>query len=156
MASVSSLQATHSSGFSTDNVKWNHLLGGDGFNYPINYWIAILGAQPDTGRIDFLGKWEPNSYCHYHRHLGETTTIVLEGEHHLVEKTATQTIHKTRTRGHIGQSPYGETHMEYARENASVLLFSMQCRDKYDIEVLDQDDKAIKALTFEEFVSGNY
>ena len=98
MSKVSKLAAPAVSGFDTKEMTWNHLEGGDDFDYHIDYWIAILGCRPDEVRIEFLGKWEPNAYCHYHRHLGETTTIVLEGEHHLIEETETQKIHKTRTR----------------------------------------------------------
>ena len=117
MSTVSKLAAPAVSGFDTKEMTWNHLEGGDDFDYHIDYWIAILGCRPDEGRIEFLGKWEPNAYCHYHRHLGETTTIVLEGEHHLIEETETQKIHKTRTRGHYSKSPYGEAHMERAGES---------------------------------------
>ena len=73
------------SGFKTDAIEWQRIVGSPRFDYPIDYWVAVLGVQPEQGRIDFLSKWEPNAYCHYHRHLGPTTLLVLEGEHHVVE-----------------------------------------------------------------------
>jgi len=156
MSTVSKLTARGVSAFSTDDMTWNHLEGGEEFDYHIDYWIAILGCRPEEGKIDFLGKWEPDSYCHYHRHLGETTTIVLEGEHHLIEETETQIIHKTRTKGHYAKSPYGEAHMERAGEAGSVLFFSMQCPDKYVFEILDRDDKVLNLVTLEDFAIGKY
>ncbi len=156
MSKVSKLAAPAVSGFDTKEMTWNHLEGGDDFDYHIDYWIAILGCRPDEGRIEFLGKWEPNAYCHYHRHLGETTTIVLEGEHHLIEEAETQKIHKTRTRGHYSKSPYGEAHMERAGESGSVLFFSMQCPDKYVFDILDRDDNVLNKVTIEDFAAGNY
>ena len=156
MSTVSELAARGLSGFDTNEMTWNHLEGGEEFDYHIDYWIAILGSNPDEGRIDFLGKWEPNAYCHYHRHLGETTTVVLEGEHPLIKETPTQTIHKTRTRGHYAKSPYGEAHMERAGDSGSVLFFSMQCPDKYVFEILDRNNNALNLVSLEDFALGNY
>ena len=156
MSTVSTLSVADHSMFQTTDIVWKHLKEGENFTYPIDYWLACIGSNAATGRVDFLGKWEPNSFCHYHRHLGETTTIVLEGEHHLIEKTATQTVHKTRTAGHYSQSPYGEYHMEHAGDQGSTLFFSMQCRDKYIFEILDHEERVLKAITIEDFALGNY
>ncbi|MGE4093394.1 MAG: hypothetical protein AB7G75_21420, partial [Candidatus Binatia bacterium] len=84
MAAVSKLPVNPVSGVPPESITWVHLEGSPRFDYPIDYWIAILGAQPEKGKIDFLSKWAPNSYCHFHRHLGETTTLVLEGEQLIV------------------------------------------------------------------------
>ena len=65
MAAVTTLPSSPISGFNLNNLKWMHFEGGPEFDYPINYWLAILGAQPEAGRLDFLVKWEPESYCHF-------------------------------------------------------------------------------------------
>ena len=88
MAAVTTLQSSPISAFNLNNLKWVHIEGGPEFDYPINYWLAILGAKPEAGCLDFLVKWEPDSYCHFHRHIGDTTTLILEGEHHVVERMA--------------------------------------------------------------------
>ena len=62
--------------FDDNAIEWMHLLGDETFDYPIDYWAAVLNARPD-GHIDMLFKWESNSYCHFHRHLVATTTTVL-------------------------------------------------------------------------------
>lgn len=154
MANVQQLQSSLISGFKTDSIEWQHLEGGTRFDYPINYWIAILGAQPETGRIDFLSKWEPNSYCHFHRHLGSTTSLVLEGEHHVVATTATETVHKIRKPGHHAQNPAGDLHMEYAGPQGSVVFFSMQTEDGRLFEILDKDENVLAVATLEDFVAG--
>lgn len=61
-----------------------------------------------------LGKWAPNSYCHFHKHLGNTTSLVLEGEHHTVETLGGESIHKVRQAGDHAQNPGGDVHMEFA------------------------------------------
>ena len=65
-----------SSGYKTDPIIWTRSIGSAKFDYPIDYWVAILGVQPELGRIDFLSRWEPNAYCHYHRHLGPMSVLV--------------------------------------------------------------------------------
>lgn len=80
MAAVTKLQTNPISGFPPSPISWVHLEGSPKFDYPIDYWSAILGARPETGSIDFLIKWAPDAYCHFHRHVGETTTLVLEAQ----------------------------------------------------------------------------
>jgi hypothetical protein len=154
MANVETIQPNSVSGFSTDNIEWIHLEGGPNFDYPIDYWIALLGAQPEEGRVDFLVKWEPDSYCHYHRHVGHTTSIVLEGEHHIVDTCATETVHKTRTVGHYASSPAGDLHMEYGGPQGSVLFFSMHTPDGKLFDVLDRDENILATATIESLMSG--
>lgn len=154
MANVETIQPSSVSGFSTDNIEWIHLEGGADFDYPIDYWIALLGARPEDGRVDFLVKWEPDAYCHYHRHVGETTSIVLEGEHHIVETCATETVHKVRTVGHYASNPAGDLHMEYAGAEGSVLFFSMHTPDGKLFDVLDRDENILATATIESLMSG--
>ncbi|MBL6750521.1 MAG: hypothetical protein ISP90_08355 [Nevskia sp.] len=142
------------SGYKTDAIEWMRIVGTPRFEYPIDYWVAVLGVQPEAGRIDFLSKWEPNSYCHYHRHLGPTTLLVLEGEHHVVETTATETIHKIRKPGHFARNPGGDVHMEYGGAEGAVVFFSVQAVDGKLFDVLAADGKVIVTATIDDFVSG--
>jgi hypothetical protein len=154
MADVQTLQSSPISGFTLNSLKWIHLEGGPDFDYPINYWLAILGARPEAGGIDFLAKWEPDLYCHFHRHLGDTTTLVLEGEHHVVEATATQTLHKIRKPGHYTRNPAGDVHMEYGGPAGSLVFFSMQSADGRLFEILDKDENVLGVVTIEGLVAG--
>ncbi len=154
MAAVSKLHENPISGFPPSTINWVHIEGGPEFDYPINNWLAVLGARPEAGRIDFLVKWEPDAYCHFHRHLGETTTLVLEGEHHVVETTATQTVHKIRKPGDYAHTPGGEVHMEYGGAEGSVLFFSMQVADGNLFEILDKDKNVLSVATIEGLLSG--
>ena len=49
MSNISKLKTNPLSGFNIDNMTWNHLEGGSDFDYPIDYWIAILGSDPAPG-----------------------------------------------------------------------------------------------------------
>lgn len=142
--------------YSTDNLQWVRLLGGDAFDYPIDYWVAVLGTDVDAGRADFLVKWEPNAYCHFHKHMGKTTVVVLEGEHHVVEDTCdTETVHKIRKPGHVARNPPGDLHMELGGPQGSTLFFSMQADDGVLFEFLTRNGALLRTVTVNDLATGN-
>ncbi len=106
----------------------------------------------EVGRIDFLARWAPNSYCHYHRHLGTTAAAVIQGEQHLSETREFETVNKVRKEGFKGQVPDGETHMECAGPDGLTMLFSTYAPDGRLFEVLDQSGNVLAAATIAEFV----
>ena len=132
-----------------------HFEGDPRFDYPINYSLGLLGASRQSMTIDFLGRWAPNSYCHFHRHLGDTTSLVLEGEHHTVETINGKSIHKTRLAGSYAQKSGGDVHMEYAGAAGSLVFFSMKAVDGLVFEVLASDETVISSLSYEDFLVGN-
>lgn len=136
------------------NLDWMWFRGGPRFDYPIDYGLAVLGARPAEGRIDFLGRWNAGAYCHFHRHVGDTTTLVLEGEHHVVDVTDAGDHHRIRPAGHYAHSPAGDLHMEYAGPAGSLLFFSMHTPDGRVFEVLDKDRTILSVVTIDDMVSG--
>lgn len=142
------------SNFDTTTVEWIHFGEDSRFDYPINYSIGILGASPDTGTVDFLGKWAPNSYCHFHRHLGSTTSLILEGEQHTVETINGEPVHSVRKAGDYALKPGGEAHMEYAGPEGSLVFFSMKAVDGKIFEVLAKDESVLNATSYDDFVAG--
>ncbi|MBV1930633.1 MAG: hypothetical protein KUG71_02870 [Porticoccaceae bacterium] len=143
------------SSLDTSAVEWTHFEEDTRFNYPINYSIGILGASPEVGTVDFLGRWAPNSYCHFHRHLGSTTSLILEGEQHTVETINGESVHSVRKAGDYAQKPGGEAHMEYAGAEGSLVFFSMKAVDGKIFEVLANDESVLNATTYEDFIAGN-
>ncbi len=156
MAKLQAVPTSTASGFNTADIKWHHLAGAPEFDYTIDYWIAVLGGNVAEGRVEFLVKWEPGAYCHFHRHIGSSTTLVLEGEHHLVENSATETVHKVRRAGHFARSKGGDVHMEYGGAQGTVVLFSMQSDDGRLFDVLDKDDNVLVTTTVEDMLLGRF
>lgn len=148
----SALNAKLPADFKLDDAKWFHYSGGPKFSYPIDYSVSVVDADVASGRIDFLGRWAPNSYCHYHRHLGTTIAAVLEGEQHLTETTEFETVTKVRSAGFVGQVPDGEQHMERAGAEGVTILFSVHCPDGRLFEVLDEHGNVMTSATIAEFV----
>lgn len=155
MASSIAIKFPSLSNFDTDTVEWMDFEEDPRFDYPISYSIGILGTCPELGTVDFLGRWAPNSYCHFHRHVGDTTSLIIEGEHHTVETVNGESIHKVRLAGDYSSKPGGDVHMEYAGPEGSLVFFSMKAVDGKLFEVLGNDEKVLAAGTYEDFIEGN-
>ena len=141
--------------YNDKEIDWIHLLGDDTFDYPIDYSAAVLNLL-DDGHIDMLFRWEPNQYCHFHRHLVNTTTTVLQGEHHLVDMDkGVEGEHRIRVAGDYSHRPPGEVHMEYAGPQGSLLLFNMYAPDGRLFEILDRDENVLSLVTIDDFKSGS-
>lgn len=139
----------------SNDLAWQQLKGSPRFDYLIDYSVAVTRVDRASGQIEFIGKWAPNAYCHFHRHLGRTATWVLEGEHHIVETTETQTLHKTRRPGFQGQAPAGEIHMEYGGAEGSTVLFLCEAVDGKLFDIVAGDGTVLATATLEDFASGN-
>ena len=146
--------AAFTKAYPSKDLDWMHLTGPPRFDYPIDYWVAVLRADAQAQRIDFLSRWEPNAYCHYHRHLGETSILVLEGEHHVVETHSFETVHKTRAPGFFATNPGGDLHMEYGGDAGSLVYFSCQAVDGDIFDVVDRDGTILRTATLDDFTSG--
>ena len=140
--------------FDSDHIKWTHLQDPN-TGYPCNYKLAVLGAEPALGRLDLIVKWPPNSYCHFHRHVADTTILVLEGEQHIIEiaDDGTEGAHKVRPAGTYASSPGGEAHMEHGGPEGATVFFAMQSRDGRIFETLDKDMNILATSTIEDMVN---
>jgi hypothetical protein len=138
----------------SNRLEWQRLTGSPQFDYPIDYSVAVTSVDRNAGLIEFIAKWAPNAYCHYHRHLGRTSTRVLEGEHHIVETTDLQTLHKTRRPGFQGQTPAGELHMEYGGAAGVTVIFLCEAVDGNLFDIVAKDGTVLATATLDDFASG--
>ena len=155
MASSVAPQFPSLSNFDTSAIEWQHFDEDPRFDYPINYAVGILGSSPGSGTVDFLGKWAPNSYCHYHRHLGDSMSLILEGEHHTVEMVDGKSVHTVRQAGSYVDKPGGDVHMEYSGPEGVLVFFRVKAVDGKVFEVLGRDDRVLNATSYEDFIAGN-
>ena len=140
--------------FDDSQVDWTHIEGGPEFDYPIDYWMAVLGYQEDNGTLDLLVKWPPNSYCHFHKHVAATSTLVLLGEDHVVDVDArgNETNHSVRPAGTYRHSPGGDLHMEYGGPEGAIVFFALQDPEGRLFDLLDAERNVIGTTTIAEFV----
>lgn len=151
---VPSTLAEYAETYANKDLDWVQVTGTPRFDYPIDYSVAILHVDEQEGRIDFVSRWEANSYCHYHCHVGETSVLVLEGEHHVVEQKSHESVHKTRQPGFFVTNPGGDLHMEYGGPEGSLVYFSCKAVDGKLFDVINDSGKVLKTATVEDFTSG--
>jgi quercetin dioxygenase-like cupin family protein len=141
------------SSFDLKTLKWIRFEDRSDPAVPVDVWTAILGCDAKAGRADLLVKLEPDAYYPFHRHLGDTISIVLEGEHHVEETKAGRTTHKVRPPGHYGCTPAGDAHIEHAGPNGSLVFFSVQAKDGRLFETLDKDQNVLQVTTIADVLS---
>jgi len=109
------------------NLKWKHYKDDKNLDFPIDYSDAILDARED-GRLEILVKWAPNSFCHFHRHTAETSSVVIQGELHVsdVELNSNNIISsRIRKVGDFVHKEPGDIHMEKGGPDGALVLFTI-------------------------------
>ena len=132
-------------------LRWKHFTGSDKFDYPIDYWSALLNARAD-GHVDFLYRWAPNSYCHFHRHSAHTTSLVLEGQLHVVDidpESGEELSSRVRTAGDHAHKAPGDVHMERGGPEGALVLFSLYAPDGLLAESMAKDGTVLSQSTME-------
>ena len=140
-----------------ENLKWRRYTEGDAFDYPIDYSDAVLDVRED-GRLEILVKWEPNCYCHFHRHTAETSSLVLEGELLVTDidiETGKEIGQRVRVAGDFAHKQPGDVHMEQGGANGALVLFNIYAPSEEGklAESLDKDGCVISTSTIEKILS---
>lgn len=132
---------------------WMHLQGDENFDYPIDYWAAVTSVR-DDGHIDLLFRWEPNCYCHFHRHLVDTTSLVIQGELHVVDMdNGVEVGRRVRTVNDYAQKPAGDVHMEFSGSNGAFVLYNFYAPEGKLFDLLDKDENIILTVTADDIIS---
>ena len=139
-----------------ENLKWRRYTEGDAFDYPIDYSDAVLDVRED-GRLEILVKWEPNCYCHFHRHTAETSSLVLEGELLVTDidiETGKEIGQRIRVAGDFVHKQPGDVHMEQGGANGALVLFNIYApsEDGKLAESLNKDGSLISTSTIEKIL----
>jgi hypothetical protein len=130
-----------------DRIAWKRIQDPSQ-DYPVDYHMAVLGCDPEKGVLDLIVKWEPNAYCHFHRHVAATTILVLQGEQHVAEidENGNEIGRKVRKAGEYARKAGGEAHMEWGGPEGAVVFFSLQAQDK-DGAIFELLDRRMNVLS---------
>ncbi len=134
-----------------DNSKlsWQDYGPDDRFNYPIGYGGALLGHD-GQGHIDLVYRWEPGKYCHFHRHLCEVRSTVLQGSLEVVTfEDGVEVSKVTRHAGSYSYMPGGDVHMERGGPEGATILFNLYSPDGRLTQMLDKQGNVLKTVTIE-------
>src|ERR1051325_4160440 len=97
-------------------------------------------------------KFEPNARCLNHRHVARTMSFVLEGELHVVEKTADGKTRRTvKTAGTFSADATNEVHVEGGGEQGVVVYFSMRCASDHIYDFVNDDMTPPLEISIQDF-----
>ena len=138
------------------NLKWKHYKDDKNFDFPIDYSDAILDARED-GRLEILVKWAPNSFCHFHRHTAETSSVVIQEELHVSDidlESGKKTSSRVRKVGDFVHKEPGDIHMEQGGPEGALVLFNIYAPegDGSLAESLAQDGKVLSVSTMKKIL----
>ena len=139
-----------------DNSKlsWQDYGPDDRFNYPIGYGGALLGHD-GQGHIDLVYRWEPGKYCHFHRHLCEVRSTVLQGSLEVVTFEDGVEVSKiTREAGSYSHMPEGDVHMERGGPEGALVLFNLYAPGGLLAESLATDGTITGESTLDQILRG--
>jgi quercetin dioxygenase-like cupin family protein len=126
--------------FDDRNTFWFPFPGFAGFE------VAINRLDPEQGLADFLIKFEPNTPIHLHRHMAETSTFVMQGEHRVYEPHGT--LQDVRPVGSYTLTPLGAPpHREGAGDEQCIVHYYIRSDQDLIFEFLNDDLSLLAPLT---------
>ncbi len=136
------------------DLHWSRFSGSPRFDYPIEYWGAILHVG-DDGHLDFAYRWAPNSFCHFHRHLCATTSTVVAGELHVTDfdEAGVETDRRVRSIGDYSHTDDDDIHMEQGGPDGAVVVFNLFAPNGLLTDALTDDLGVIRTNTVDEVVA---
>ena len=117
--------------FDDQNIQWREL---EGFSHMM---VSIFFIDEARNRVDLLIKFDPNEKVLLHRHLADTNTFVVEGDHVIYEPDGS--VRESRP---VGQYTFGtgrDAHDEGGGPNGCVLYYSVRGESDALFEMLDAD-----------------
>jgi hypothetical protein len=125
--------------FDDRNISWYSPEAFDGSS------IHVLDVDPIRKTYEFLLKLPPRDKIALHRHLTDTKTFVVEGEHYIYESDGS--FRELRKVGsYTSTTGGGPPHREGAGEAGGIVFFSV--RGEGDLfELMDDDGNVIGVLT---------
>jgi quercetin dioxygenase-like cupin family protein len=130
-----------------ENLTWAHYSEDADYPFPVSYWGTILDID-DAGHLSVLYRWDPEHFCHFHRHLCATTSLVLEGELHVKTFENGELVDTiVRRVGDYAKKPPGDVHMEQGGPDGALVLFELYAPDGQLTEQLDQNGNTLRTLT---------
>ena len=89
---------------------------------------------------------------HFHRHSADTTSLVLEGELHVIDvdpETGAELSSRIRKVGDYAHKGPGDVHMERGGPEGALVLFSLYAPDGLLAETLTKDGSVLSQSTTE-------
>jgi hypothetical protein len=141
MATVAS--STTSYQFDDRHIQWRELAG---FKHML---VSIFFVDEAQNRVDLLIKFDPNEKVLLHRHLADTNTFVVEGDHVIYEPDG-----RVREVRPVGRYTFGtgrDAHDEGGGPNGCVLFYSVRGETDALFDMLDANLNVVATLHTADF-----
>ena len=131
--------------FDTKDVDWKDFI-------TTGCYYKLLDVNVATQTADMLVKFEPGARCLYHRHVAPATSLVLEGELHIIDQTsAGETLRSIKPAGTYTSGVEDDVHVEGGGEDGVIVYFSMRGSSDHIYDLLDSDLNLKRAITIHDF-----
>ena len=111
--------------------------------------VSIFFVDEARNRVDLLIKFDPNEKVLLHRHLADTNTFVIEGDHVIYEPDG-----RVREVRPVGQYTFGtgrDAHDEGGGPNGCVLYYSVRGESNALFDMLDANLNVVATLHTADF-----
>lgn len=129
--------------FDDHNIPWSEL---PGFKHMM---VSIFFVDEARNRVDLIIKFDPKEKVLLHRHLADTNTFVVEGDHVIYEPDG-----QVREVRPVGRYTFGtgrDAHDEGGGPNGCVLYYSVRGETDALFDMLDKDLNAVGTLRTGDF-----
>ncbi len=142
--------------FDESSYKWVEV-ADDSDSYKIHHDYTILGYDLAAGTCDMLVRWYGDGgHCIRHRHTAVTTSLVIRGEHRLVDLYEDgRTENRVKRAGDYGLS-VGDAvpHLERGGDEGALVFFGNHTSNGILDELVDADLKVVQEVSIQDLVQG--
>ena len=130
--------------FDTRDVDWKKFIT-NGCCY------KLLAVDEAKQTADMIVKFEAGARCIYHRHVAPATSLVLEGDLHVIAKTDDgETLRSVKPAGMFTTGVEDDVHVEAGGENGVIVYFSLRGSSNHVYDLLDTDLNLKRAITLQD------
>ena len=129
--------------FDDRHIQWRELAGFQHMR------VSIFFVDEAKNLVDLLIKFDPNEKVLLHRHLADTNTFVVEGDHVIYEPDG-----QVREVRPVGRYTFGtgrDAHDEGGGPNGCVLYYSVRGETEALFDMLDADLNVVATLRTGDF-----
>ena len=141
MATVASPMTAHQ--FDDRHIQWRELAG---FKHML---VSIFFVDEAKNRVDLLIKFDPNEKVLLHRHLADTNTFVIEGDHVIYEPDGQ--VREVRPVGRYTFSTASDAHNEGGGSTGGIVYFNVRGTTDALFDLLDVDLNVVATLRTGDF-----
>lgn len=131
--------------FDTKDVDWKDFI-------TTGCYYKLLDVNVGARSADMIVKFEPGARCMYHRHVAPCTSLVLEGELHIVDQTDSgEKLRVVKPAGTYTAGVEDDMHVEGGGDNGVIIYFSMRGSSDRIYDLLDAKLNLKRAITIHDF-----